>query len=208
LFFSALSALEQRDWQTSERLFRKFIQADPSHKWTGRAYEKLGDAYIGTAEYKKAIDAYSEAAGRYSNPADAAGAYYKLGTACQSAGIAQKALEAFSKAISVGEKNGITDKVPESYYKLADYHYSMKAYEKALEYYTIASGRYKSFHDTPWGLFQIGNIYKNMKNYEKAVRAYDELMNEYRDEYWAGQAKWKKDDALWENEYKTVLQGN
>jgi hypothetical protein len=35
---------------------------------------------------------------------------------------------------------------------------------------------------------------------------YKELIAGHADDYWAKQARWKLDDAVWENEYKTILQ--
>jgi len=205
VFFKAFCAFERGEAELAERLLRRFIQTYGTHAWVGKAYEKLGDAYTDLAQYRKAVDAYTQAAARSASRTDEVYAWYKLGDAYLKIDNAQRSLEAYGKAIAVGEKNGVFERVPDSYYKIADYYYSRKEYQNALKYYTQVTRKYEKYHDTPWGLFQIGNIYKNEKKYDAAVKQYDELIRNYQGDYWAGQAQWKKEDAVWENEYKSVL---
>jgi TolA-binding protein len=108
--------------------------------------------------------------------------------------------------IDIGESRKTFVRVPDSYYKIADCKYQQKDNKTALEYYQKVTRKYPAFQETPWGLFQIGNIYKNVKNYPKAIETYKELAKNFPDDYWAKQAHWKMEDAVWENEYKAVLQ--
>gem|GEM_PF-820290 len=206
LFLKAFSYSERGDLTRSEKMFREFIQRYRNHAWTGKAYEKLGDVYSDLKQSNKAMDAYYQAAGRTKDFADQIVAYFKLGAICFEAGNPERAITSFKKAIETGESRKIFSRVPDSYYKIADYKYQQKDYKTANEYYQKAVRKYPTYQETPWGLFQLGNIYKNNRNYSKAIAMYKELIAGHADDYWAKQARWKLDDAVWENEYKTILQ--
>jgi TolA-binding protein len=107
--------------------------------------------------------------------------------------------------IESGEKSQAFFRVPDSYYRIADQKYQQKDFKAALEYYQKVTRKYPTFQETPWGLFQTGNIYKNSKEYQKAIDTYRSLVKTYPEDYWSKQAKWKMEDAVWENEYRGVL---
>jgi len=205
IFLKALSYFERHESALAEQQFRRFIQSYRTHEWVGKAYEKLGDAYTDLEQPRKAVDAYAQASVHAANALDNVYAQYKSGEAYFRIDNPKRGLECFEKAIDVGEKNGVRERVPDSYYRIADYYYQIKDYDEALGYYKRVTRGHNWYHDTPWGLFQIGNIYKNQKQYELAVKTYKDLIKEYEGHYWAGQAKWKLEDAVWENEYKAVL---
>ncbi len=206
LFLKALSYYERHESSQAEKLFRKFIQKHRNHKWTGKAYEKLGDVYTDMMQDKKAVDAYSHATDIARSSFDGVHSFYKLGNAYLKIGNETRAIEAFQKGIVLGERKGIKSRpVPDSYYQIADCYYKKKDFSKALDYYKKASKKYYVHPDTPWGLFQIASIYKNTKKYDKAIKTFNKLINEYPDDYWARQAQWKMEDAIWEYEYRAVL---
>ena len=91
--------------------------------------------------------------------------------------------------------------MPDACYRLADEKYKAKEYDTALVWYTKAMRAYPGFQESPWGLFQTGNIYRNQKRYAEAIDAYNDLIKRYPGSYWAGQAQWKIDDTGWEHEY-------
>ena len=206
LFLKAMSYYERHESPQAEKLFRKFIQKHRDHKWTGKAYEKLGDVYTDMMQDKKAVDAYSHAADVARSPLDGVHSLYKLGNAYLKIGNETRAIEAFQKGIVLGERKGIKSRpVPDSYYQIADCYYKKKDFSKALDYYKKAAQKYFTHPDTPWGLFQIASIYKNTKKYDKSIKTFNKLINEYPDDYWARQAQWKLEDAIWEYEYRAVL---
>jgi tetratricopeptide (TPR) repeat protein len=205
LFFKAYSFLERGDLSRAERLLREFIQKNRTHQWTGRAYEKLGDLYTELKESGKALDAYNQAVAQAHDAADRAYALYKLGSLYFEVGNGPRAVESLEKLIENGEKSGPCLRVPDSYYRIADYEYQHKNFKRALEFYQKVTRKYPTYQETPWGLFQAGNIYKNTKDYQKAIETYKVLAKTYPDDYWAKQAKWKMEDAVWENEYRSVL---
>lgn len=205
LFLMAMSYSERRESAQAEKLYRKFIQKYRTHKWSGKAYEKLGDAYVDLMQDKKAVDAYSHAGDIARSSLDGVYAQFKLGSAYLRIGNGSRAVEAFQKAIILGEKRGIYERIPDSYYKIADHLYKQKKFTKALDYYQKVTRKYPAYQDTPWGFFQIGSIYKNVKNYKKAINTFNKLINTYPDDYWAKQARWKLEDTVWEHEYRAVL---
>jgi tetratricopeptide (TPR) repeat protein len=206
LFLKAFSYFERGNMTTAEKCFREFIQKYRHHAWTPKAYEKLGDVYNDLKQLTKAIDAYSQALTLATDISDRLYAGFKLGNTCLEAGNPERAIAAFKKVIDLGEGKRLYMRVADSYYKIADCHYRQKDYKNALENYQKVTRKYPSYQETPWGLFQMGNIYKNTRDYRKAADAYKELIKNYPDDYWAKQARWKLDDTMWENEYQTVLQ--
>jgi TolA-binding protein len=205
LFLKAFSLFERGNSNQAERGFREFIQKYRNHSWASKAWEKLGDVYEDVKQFTKAMDAYTQAAAAATDCSDRAYAYFKLGNVCMEAGNPQRGVVAYKKNIELGESKRCFARVPDSYYKIADYQYRQKDLKNALETYQKVARKYPGFQETPWGLFQMGNIHKSMRNYRKAAETYKELLKRYPDDYWAKQAQWKLDDAMWENEYQTVL---
>lgn len=205
LFLKALSYAERQEPAQAEKLFRTFIQRYRNHGLTAKAYEMLGDAYSTLLQDKKAIDAYNQAATISRSSEDKVHALFKLGNAYLKVDNTTRAIEAFDKAIAVGEKSNVYVRVPDSHYKVADVLYKKKDFKQALKYYQKATRQFPTYQDTPWGIFQIGSIYKNIKEFDKAIEAFNELIKTYPDDYWAKQAQWKREDTVWEYEYRAVL---
>jgi tetratricopeptide (TPR) repeat protein len=205
LFLKSLTYLERSEPVVAEKLLRTFIQKYRKHPWIANAFEKLGDAYCDLEQQKKAVDSYSQAVPLTQKNSDKVAMLFKLGKVYSETGNGPRAMEAFNRAIETGEKENLFIRVPDSYYRIADELYKMKEYTKSLEYYKKVTRKYPSFQETPWGLFQIGSINKNLKKYQDAIDAFKELMRRYPDDYWARQAQWKMEDAVWEHEYKAVL---
>ena len=185
---------------TAEKLFRDFIQKNRDQEWAGKAFEKLGECYESMEQPKKAIDAYQQAALKGKN-LDRVCAYFKAGTVYQQIGNSIRAQEAFKSAIDLGEKHDIYYRVPDSYYRIADEKYKGKDYEGALRYYTKVTRKYPAFQETPWGLF------RRKYSQNLALRRCDlsRILYANTPRLLAKQAKWKMEDAIWENEYRAVL---
>jgi tetratricopeptide (TPR) repeat protein len=205
LFLKALTYYERHELKNAESLFRKFIQNYRNHKWTGKSYEKLGDIYGELMEDKRALDAYIHAANNARSTADRMFAWYKAGNSYLKINNSTRATAAFKKVISIGEKNNANIRVPEAMYKIADVYYKEKKFSNALDMYKNVTRKYPKHQDTPWGLFQIGSAFKNIKKYENAIEAFNTLINTYPDNYWTRQAQWKREDTVWEHEYRSVL---
>jgi tetratricopeptide (TPR) repeat protein len=205
LFLKAFSYFQRGDMTLAEKLFREFIRKYLQHPWSAKALEKLGDVYEDLKQLTKAMDAYGQAVGQSKDHVDRLYACYKLGVVCFEAGNPERAVASFKKVIDFGEAQRLYVRVPDSYYKIADYQYRKKDYKNALVNYQKAVRKFPAYQETPWGLFQTGNIHKNMRNFQKAAEVYQDLAKKYPDDYWAKQARWKLEDAKWENEYEAVM---
>jgi TolA-binding protein len=204
-FFRACTFQERADYAVSERLFRQFIRDNRSHEWVGRAYERLGDSYADLEDHRKAIDAYNQALqSRGITPADRVIINYKLGNTCLALGDNTRAINFFRAAIDAGEKNDIFVRVPDSYYKIADIRFRQRDFAAALDLYKRVTRKYPSYHETPWGLFQIAGAQRNLRQYREAVDTYRDLIQRFPDDYWAKQAQWKLEDTIWEHEHRAV----
>lgn len=204
-FLKALACFERKELANAEQLFRTFIQSQRNHRWIGKAYEKLGDTYSELEQLRKAVDAYGYAAHKAISPIDKVYALYKQGVSYLQIGNGKRAIVALKEAIGEGETHNLFERVPDSYYKMADHYYQEEKYDEALKNYTLVTRKFPRFQDTPWGLFQIANIYKNTGDYKRSIKMYKSLLEKYPDDYWARQAQWKMEDAIWENDYRGVL---
>jgi tetratricopeptide (TPR) repeat protein len=205
LFLKALTYSERKDVSAAEVVYRQFLQKYNVHSWRGKAWENLGDIYSELEEPKKAIDAYSKAVASASTCVDKVSALFKNGGRYLAIGNRVRSIAAFDSAIVLGERCKIQSRVPEAYFRIADEHYKAREYDQAFDYYTRAVRKYPSFQEVPWGLFQIGTIHKNRKQYKEAIVQYKDLISRYPEDYWAKQAQWKLDDAVWEHEYQATL---
>ena len=126
---------------------------------------------------------------------------FKLGKALEQLGNWSDGEKAYNKVISTGKSANLNTRVPDSYYRLADYKYKIGEYKSAEELYIKAGRIFKDYKDTPWGIFQLANISKNLNQLQDAIKGYDNLISKYPDDYWAKQAQWKRSDAVWQYEY-------
>ncbi len=204
LFLKALCYQQRGDYKVSERLLREFIQNHRKHEWVPKAYERLGDSYADLEDQKKAADAYAQALSGNCTFPDQVAINFKLANTYSKLGNYSRAITCYTKAIECGEKNDIYLRVPDSYYKIADLKFQQKDYSSAMDYYKRVTRKYPAFQETPWGLFQIANILRNDKHYREAINLYKDLITQYPDDYWAKQAQWKMEDAIWEHEYRSA----
>jgi tetratricopeptide (TPR) repeat protein len=203
LFLKAMTYGERRDPSTAELLLREFLTNYRNHPWKAIAWMRLGDAYMTLEQPARAIDAYLKVPASTSDCGEVSGAWYKIGTAYAAIGNPGRACSGLDSAIAIGEQCNAAC-VPQACYCLGDEKYKAKEYEQALSRYLQVVYKYPGFRETPWGLFQIGNIHRAMRHYAEAVEWYNGLIKRFPGTYWAKQAKWKLDDTAWEQEYLTT----
>jgi tetratricopeptide (TPR) repeat protein len=92
-----------------------------------------------------------------------------------------------------------------AHYEIADLEYRNRNWAPALEHYTKAIQIFSDTTDAPWGFYQIGNIHRNQRRFDQAITYYDSLAQKFPRSYWADQARWKRDDTIWQKEYEEVL---
>ena len=92
-----------------------------------------------------------------------------------------------------------------AFLNLAEIYCKSKKWSTAKKYYQEFEQKYPGDDQVPWTLYQIANIDKRAGKYKQALDGYRMVMEKYPDSYWSTQAKWKRDDAIWQHEYKGVL---
>jgi len=201
LFLQAVANFEMKKNDLAERLFQNYIRENRGGEWVGKSYEKLGDIYATADEQRRAIDAYDLAVDNSSVAEDSIFSAFKRAEAYVTLDNWSGALSSFELVIATGEANSIYTRVPDSYYRIADHTYREKKYEESRDRYQRVTRLYPSYQDTPWGLFQLGNIAKNEERYDEAIAAFDTLIARFPEDYWASQAEWKRKDAVWQYQY-------
>jgi len=204
-FLAALSWFYRADYATSEKLFRDFIRSHRSHQWTAMAYQFLGDSYRQLDQPRKALEAYSQAVERLIDPDQKTNALFKQSELYFQLDNPKRAAAIWKKIIEQEDSNKNGVRLADSYYRLADYTFKQGQSATAMQLYKKATRAFVSHPENAWGLFQIGTLYQKQGQFKKAIDSYKLLMQKYPEDYWARQAKWKMQDAIWEDEYKEVL---
>ncbi len=201
MFLQAVAYFEMKKYPTARQLFQRYIQENRDGALVGKSYEKLGDIYRMEDQLRNADEAYELAARNGRTTEDKVIALFKRGEVFADLKNWPLAIKQYEAVIAEGEKNKTFIRVPDSYYRIADYYYREKKLNEAREKYLRVTRLYPSYQDTPWGLFQVGNTYRAQKQYQKAVSSYQVVTNKYPEDYWATQAEWKKKDAEWQLRY-------
>jgi tetratricopeptide (TPR) repeat protein len=112
------------------------------------------------------------------------------------------ALDSLAKSGSEGIPSAFCS---ESNLRLADLAFKQKDWKAALATYKQFGQKYPDHKESAWVQYQIANIYKVTNNFESALNGYKRVIDNYPDSYWASQAKWKREDTIWQKEYEEVL---
>ena len=205
-YLKGVAELEKDEFSNAEKIFRKWIRHYPKNKLLGYAYARLGNALVKQDMIKDGIDAYRAGLPFFKSNKSKIPVLFAIGENYENIDNPSKAASYFEETIKTGKPLGLSRYVHDSYLKLGDYYYKRKNYNKARHYYDVMMGTYPNSTGLAWAKFQTGNIYRHNNVLDSAIYAYKELIQEYPDNYWARQAKWKLDDTIWQNEYKEILQ--
>jgi tetratricopeptide (TPR) repeat protein len=205
LFLSGVSLREQMKNNDAQKMFNDYIRNNRNGKWTGKAYEKLGDIYLDLDQQSQAIEAFKQADALAANNDDKLYARYKTAEVYHKLKNGGAAEKTYLSVIALGEEVKSTANVPQSYYRLADYYYQNKKWAEAGNYYVKATRLFPDYSDTPWGLYQIANCLYHSNKYKEAIDGYDFLKDKFPDDYWTKEAEFRRNDAVWKYQYK---QGN
>ena len=200
LFLKAFTYAQRKDREAAEKLCREFIVSSPHHPWVARAWTMLGNLSLESDRPGDAVDAFQQALSAPGGCPDRASTWMKMGDACRGLGNPDRALCCYDSAVVIGE-TGDLDCLAQALYRIGDERYKRKDFSGALDCYTKAVYRFPGSVETPWGLFQTGNVHRNLRNYNEAINNYKELVRRFPGSYWAGQAKWQLEDATWESNY-------
>jgi TolA-binding protein len=103
---------------------------------------------------------------------------------------AAKHLERFLKNYPASEL------LPQVQYQLAECYYDQKAYEKAVDKYTLITRREKTDELTPYALFGIGLCYYDQEQWNEAAQAFDLMAAKYPSADLTPQALYRKARSL------------
>ena len=162
-----------------------------------RAAQSLGDtkgeaAYLGQAEaiLKDSLRLY-----KIRN---------RLGQYWFDQGQGTKASEYYRKSLQVCRDSSVSRTCADPLLHLADIEFKLDPRQSKTSYLELIR-RFPKHKEAAWAQYQIGNIYKSLGEWEEALHAYQKVIDNYPYSYWAAQAKWQKEDAVWRKEYGGVL---
>ena len=205
MFLSGVALREQMKNNEAQKIFQDYITRFRNGRWVGKAYEYLGDIFTDLDRLSSAVDAYRQADALGAENDDKLHARYKLGETFRRLQNFAAAERAYLSVISLGEEAKLTTRVPEAYYRLADHYYQNRRWAEAENFYTRATRLFPDYADTPWGLYQIANCLYHTRKYREAIAAYDFLRERFPDAFWAVEAEFRRNDAVWRHQYR---QGN
>lgn len=120
-------------------------------------------------------------------------------------GKLDKAMDMFRKAMADCKAPELAGICSESQLRLADLAFKKKDYKASMDQYRQFAAKYADHKESAWVHYQMANIYKLTNNFESALNEYKRVIDNYPDSYWASQAKWKREDTIWQKEYEEVL---
>ena len=128
----------------------------------------------------------------------------RLAQSYESQGDKKLLLKTYEQVKAICKPNG-SEYCRKGAYDLAGFHYQEKDWPKALVAYQDALKKHPDAKDSPWGMYQLANVLRRQAKYEDAVEAYDAEIKEHPQSYWAEQAKWNKEDAIWRANNENLL---
>lgn len=97
------------------------------------------------------------------------------------------------------------DLCAESQLRVADLEFRRKRWKEALAEYRKFAATWPEHKENAWVQYQIANVHQATRNLESALNEYRKVIDNYPGSYWASQAQWKREDAIWRKEYEEVL---
>jgi outer membrane protein assembly factor BamD (BamD/ComL family) len=116
-----------------------------------------------------------------------------------------RAASSYRASLTLCADSTLREPCAESTVRLADAAYRQRAYSEALSSYEELLRRHPRHKEAGWAQYQVGNLRRISGDLESALHAYQLVIDNYPDSYWADQARWRKDDAVWRKEYQGVL---
>ncbi|HKP95459.1 MAG TPA: tetratricopeptide repeat protein [Fibrobacteria bacterium] len=129
----------------------------------------------------------------------------QLGFLYSKYGNPDRAMEYFRKSMADCKDSSLAEICAESRLRLADMTFRKKDWKEAMNQYRQFAAKYPDHKESAWVHYQMANIYKSTNNFESALNEYKRVIDNYPDSYWSSQAKWKREDTIWQKEYEEVL---
>lgn len=126
-------------------------------------------------------------------------AAYRLGVFFSAAGNPDEALLALDQIPQAPPENAdslTTYIVGAALVRRADILYRAGRHEEATPLYERLASRAEP-DETPWALFQLGNIARRSGRYDAARARYEELATRWPESRWAKMARWGESESTW-----------
>jgi tetratricopeptide (TPR) repeat protein len=210
-----LTALAQLGLKDGEKAERALLRIKPGTAPDGRGaapgptQEEIDFRLTQAAELQKdgkKLSAYLEKSYASSkDPVRKATLAMRQGLLYSRYGKTDKAMESFRRSMSDCKDPATAEICGESQLRLADMTYRKKDWRAAMDLYRKFAAKYPTHRESAWVHYQMANLYKLTNNFESALNEYKRVIDNYPDSYWASQAKWKREDTIWQKEYEEVL---
>jgi protein O-mannosyl-transferase len=168
IFYSTLTFLRNKDWQSEISIWEKTAKQSPKN---GLVFFKLGTAYQQEELTKKAQDAYQKAIGL--NP-QMPFAYTNLASLYLSSGNKDSALENLQKAVILNPQ------AKEAYYFLAQIYFEFEDFKNSTQNAQIALEIDPNYHEARVLLSNIYNYFGKMMvengNYKLAIENFEQAV--------------------------------
>lgn len=204
-YLLALSHLGLRDGAKAEKAMLKVNPDAPHGPSQEEVAYRLTQAGALLKDSKKHSGYLEKALAGAKTPARKASYAKQLGALHAKYGGIDKAMEWYRKAASDCKDPALAEDCAESRLRLADLAYRKKDWKGAMDLYRKFVAADPEHKESPWAHYQMANIYKVTNNFESALNEYKRVIDNYPGSYWASQAKWKREDTIWQKEYEEVL---
>jgi tetratricopeptide (TPR) repeat protein len=211
-YLLALANLGLKDGEQAEKALLKTHPGNPARPGagaTGPSQEEIDYRLAqasGLQQDSKKQSGYMEKAYASSrDPARRAELAQQLGLLYAKYGNADRSQEYFRKSMRDCKDSALAEMCGESQLRLADMAFKKKDWKGAMSQYRAFAAKYPDHKESAWVHYQMANIYKLTNNFESALNEYKRVIDNYPDSYWSSQAKWKREDTIWQKEYEEVL---
>jgi tetratricopeptide (TPR) repeat protein len=207
-YLEGLMHLGRRDGEKAERAFLK-VKRDA---WGGPSGEEIDFRLAQAGELMKDMTKWAgyleKAQASAKDPARKARLWHQSGQLHGKHGRPDRAVEFHRKVLDACAKGGIeefADLCADSRLRVADIEFKRKRYKESMAEYRKFEADFPEHKEGAWAHYQMANIYQATRNLESALNEYKKVIDNYPDSYWASQAQWKREDAIWRKEYEEVL---
>ena len=203
-----LSAVAHLGLGNGEKAEKDLLALDPDSP-QGPTREEVEYRLARAGELMKDVkkwSAYLERAHASAKPPERkASLAQRLGMLYAKYGDTDKAMGYYRKSMAGCKDSSLAALCAESGLRLADLAFRKKDWKTAMAQYRQFAAQYPGHGESAWIHYQIANIQKAIHNFESALNGYKSVIDNYPDSYWASQAKWKREDAIWQKEFEEVL---
>lgn len=168
--------------------------------WTESARQSaLGEALRLTGKLKESVSALKLGFEAESEARSKRSLALRLYRGAKKAGIADQAVGPLAEVKKTCDKSATCVEVAVS---LADLQWSAGKTAPAQALYEEIAKTWPTSPETPWALYQIGTTLAAQGKRNEAQVAWKNLLEHHPGSYWAGQARLRIEDAVWQSRYQ------